>query len=67
MKLFIVSYEHDHKQLSAYIHATSWADAESRLGALKATGAVFGEHVQTIEAAPGVVDNITKAINKGRN
>lgn len=66
MNLYIINYEHDHKQWSAYIHAENWQDAESRLGALKATGAVFGEHVQTIEAALGVVDNITKAINTGR-
>lgn len=67
MKLFILSYEHDNKQWSAYIHAENWQDAKARLSALKATGAVFGEHVQTIEAAPGVVDAITKAINTGRN
>lgn len=67
MKIFIVNYEFQHKQWSATLHAENWQDAESRLAALKATGAVFGEHVQTIEAAPGVVDSITKAINTGRN
>lgn len=67
MNLYIISYEHQHKQWSAYIHAENWKDAESRLAALKVTGAVFGEHVQTIEAASGVVDAITKAINTGRN
>lgn len=67
MKLFILNYEFQNKQWSATIHAENWPDAESRLAALKATGAVFGEHVQTIEAAPGVVDNIIEAINTGRN
>lgn len=67
MNLYIINYEHNHKQWSATLHAENWPDAESRLATLKATGAVFGEHVQTIEAKPGVVDNITKAINTGRN
>lgn len=67
MKEFTISYEFDHKQWSATFHAENWKDAESRLAAMKATGAVFGELVERIPAQPGVVQAIEQAINTGRN
>lgn len=66
MNLYIINYEFDHKIWSAYFSAESWAEAEKRLAALKATGEVFGAHIETHPEDVGVTDNIIKAINTGR-
>ena len=67
MKAFHISYEHENKVWSAEFYAENWKDAEARLSALKATGAVFGEVIERVPAQPGVVEAIEKAINTGRN
>lgn len=67
MNLYIISYEHQHKQCSAYFPAESWADAEKRLSSLKATSQVDSEYMLTKAAESGVADSVIKAINTGRN
>lgn len=44
MKLYIINYEHNHKQWSATLHAENWQDAEKRLAALKAAGVDMSHH-----------------------
>lgn len=67
MNLFSIYYEYDNKMWSAYFPAESWADAEKRLAALKATGRVDSEYLLTKAAESGVADSVIKAINTGRN
>lgn len=67
MNLYIISYEYQNKVFSAYFPAENWPDAEKRLAALKATGQVHGEHIETQASDVGVAESIIAAINTGRN
>lgn len=66
MNLYIINYEFDHKIWSAYFPCESWAEAEKRLAALKATGQIDSEYQLTKAAESGVADSVIKAINTGR-
>ena len=66
MATFTCSYRHDGGEYAFDIHADSHADAERRLGAIKAWGKVDGEVIATIPAFPGA-SWLTPVICKLRN